>query len=40
MIAGQIGQIFPMDKEATKQFQALAKKMMEQAGGAQNEEEP
>ena len=40
MIAGQIGQILPMDEEATKQFQALAKKMMEQAGGAQNEEEP
>ena len=31
MIAGQIGQLLPMDEEATKQFQALAKKMMEQA---------
>lgn len=37
MIAGQIGQLLPMDKETIQQFQALAKKMMEQAGGAQNE---
>ena len=40
MIAGQIGQLFPMDEETIKQFQALAKKMMEQAGDAQKEEEP
>ena len=31
MIAGQIGQLLPMDEETTKQFQVLAKKMMEQA---------
>ena len=31
MIAGQIGQLLPMDEETTKQFQTLAKKMMEQA---------
>lgn len=31
MIAGQIGQLLPMDEEAIKQFQTLAKKMMEQA---------
>jgi len=31
MIAGQIGQPFPMDEETTRQFQALAKKTMEQA---------
>jgi len=30
MIAGQIGQLAPMDEETNKQFQALAKKMMEQ----------
>lgn len=40
MIAGQIGQLLPMDEETIKQFQALAKKMMEQAGDAQKEEEP
>ena len=40
MIAGQIGQIVPMDAETTKQFQALAKKMMGQVGSTQNEEEP
>ena len=40
MIAGQIGQIVPMDEETTKQFQALAKKMMGQVGSTQNEEEP
>ena len=40
MIAGQIGQLLPMDEETIKQFQALAKKMMEQAGGAQKEEGP
>lgn len=40
MIAGQIGQLLPMDEETTKQFQVLAKKMMEQAGDAQKEEEP
>ena len=32
MIAGQIGQLAPMDKEAADLFQKLAKKMMEQAG--------
>lgn len=31
MIAGQIGQFLPMDEETIKQFQTLAKKMMEQA---------
>ena len=31
MIAGQIGQLLPMDEETIKQFQTLAKKMMEQA---------
>ena len=31
MIAGQIGQLLPMDDETIKQFQTLAKKMMEQA---------
>ena len=40
MIAGQIGKFLPMDEETTKQFQALAKKMMGQVGSAQNEEEP
>ena len=40
MIAGQIGQLLPMDEETIKQLQALAKKMMEQAGDAQKEEEP
>ena len=40
MIAGQIGQFVPMDEETTKQFRQLAKKMMGQAGGTQNEEEP
>ena len=32
MIAGQIGKLLPMDEETIKQFQALAKKMMEQSG--------
>lgn len=32
MIAGQIGQLLPMDEETTELFQQLAKKMMEQAG--------
>ena len=40
MVAGQIGKIIPMDEETTEQFRQLAKKMMEQAGGTQNEEEP
>ena len=40
MIAGQIGQFVPMDEETAEQFRQLAKKMMEQAGGTQNEEEP
>ena len=31
MISGQIGQLLPMDEETIKQFQTLAKKMMEQA---------
>ena len=31
MIAGQIGQLLPMDEETIKQFQTLAKKLMEQA---------
>ena len=31
MSAGQIGQLLPMDEETIKQFQTLAKKMMEQA---------
>ena len=31
MIAGQIGQLLPMDEETIKQFQTLAKKMIEQA---------
>ena len=39
MIAGQIGQFVPMDEETAEQFRQLAKKMMEQAGGAQDEEE-
>ena len=30
MIAGQIGQLLSMDEETSKQFQALAKKMMVQ----------
>lgn len=38
MIAGQIGQLIPMDEETAEQFRQLAKKMMEQAGGAQDEE--
>ena len=40
MIAGQLGQLVPMDEETAEQFRQLAKKMMEQAGGTQNEEEP
>lgn len=32
MIAGQIGQLLPMDEETIGQFQTLAKKMMEQSG--------
>ena len=31
MIAGQIGQLAPMDEETSDLFQQLAKKMMEQA---------
>ena len=31
MIAGQIGQLLAMGEETIKQFQTLAKKMMEQA---------
>ena len=40
MIAGQIGQLAPMDEETVEQFRQLAKKMMVQAGGTQNEEKP
>ena len=40
MIAGQVGQFVPMDEETTEQFRQLAKKMIGQAGGTQNEEEP
>ena len=31
MLAGQIGQIIPMDEETSEQFQQLAKKMIEKA---------
>lgn len=34
MIAGQIGQLIPMDEETAEQFRQLAKKMMEQAGNS------
>ena len=37
MIAGQIGQLLPMDEETIKQFQTLAKKMMEQAEGSNDD---
>lgn len=39
MIAGQIGQFIPMDEEAAGQFRQLDKKIMEQAGSTQDEEE-
>ena len=32
MIAGQIGQLTPMDEETVELFQQFAKKMIEQAG--------
>ena len=32
MIAGQIGQLAPMDKETVEMFQQLAKRMIEQTG--------
>ena len=32
MVAGQIGQLTPMDEETADLFQQLAKKMIEQAG--------
>lgn len=32
IVAGQLGQLIPMDEETAGQFQQLAKKMMEQAG--------
>lgn len=32
MVAGQIGQLAPMDKETADLFQQLMKKMIEQAG--------
>ena len=32
MVAGQIGQLAPMDEETADLFQKLAKKMMEQVG--------
>ncbi len=35
MIAGQIGQLAPMDKETADLFQQLAKKMIEQIGDKQ-----
>jgi len=38
IIAGQIGQLIPMDEETAEQFRQLAKKMMEQAGSAQDKE--
>ena len=34
MVAGQIGQLVPMDEETAEQFRQLAKKMMEQAGNS------
>ena len=40
MVAGQIGQITPMDKEPADLFQQFAKKMMGQIDGTQNEEKP
>ena len=40
MVAGQIGKLVPMDEEMAEQFRQLVKKMMEQTGGTQNEEEP
>ena len=40
IVAGQFGQLVPMDEETAEQFRQLAKKMMEQAGSTQNEEEP
>ena len=40
IIAGQIGQFIPIDKETAEQFQQLAKKMMGQAGDTHNEEKP
>ena len=38
MIAGQIGQLLPMDEETSDQFQQLMKKIMGQANGLPNEE--
>ena len=38
MIAGQIGQLLPMDDETSDQFQQLMKKIMRQANGLPNEE--
>ena len=32
MIAGQIGQLAPMDEETVEMFQQFAKKMIEQVG--------
>ena len=32
MIAGQIGQLLPMDEETAEQFRQLAKRRMEQVG--------
>ena len=32
MIAGQIGQLAPMDKETVEMFQQFAKKVIEQSG--------
>ena len=40
IVAGQFGQLVPMDEETAEQFRQLAKKMMKQVGSTQNEEEP
>ena len=34
IVAGQLGQLVPMDEETAEQFRQLAKKMMEQAGNS------
>ena len=34
MVAGQLGQLVPMNEETAEQFRQLAKKMMEQAGNS------
>ena len=40
IVAGQFGQLVPMDEETAEQFRQLAKKMMKQVGSTQNKEEP